>query len=125
MAANPTFFRFSLAICLALAGCATRNPAPLPQALPAEFSGGHGSAAAGNWPAKDWYREFDSDELNSFVDLAEQNNWDVAVARARVAQADARARQAGAAILPSVDATGNANYLAGHSSQGGGHELDW
>jgi NodT family efflux transporter outer membrane factor (OMF) lipoprotein len=27
--------------------------------------------------------------------------------------------------LPSVDATGNASYLAGHSSQGGGHELDW
>ena len=24
-----------------------------------------------------------------------------------------------------VDAAGNANYLAGHSSQGGGHELDW
>jgi NodT family efflux transporter outer membrane factor (OMF) lipoprotein len=110
---------------LALAGCATHNPAPPPQDLPVEFAGSHGSAATGHWPAKDWYREFDSDELNSFVDLAEQNNWDVAAARARVAQADARARQAGAAILPSVDATGNASYLAGHSSQGGGHELDW
>src|SRR5205807_621861 len=43
----------------------------------------------------------------------------------RVAQADARARQAGAAILPSVDANATGNYLAGHSSQGGGHELDW
>jgi multidrug efflux system outer membrane protein len=125
MAANPTLSRFGLAMGLALAGCATHNPAPPPQDLPVEFAGSHGSAAAGHWPAKDWYREFDSDELNSFVDLAEQNNWDVAAARARVAQADARARQAGAAILPSVDATGNANYLAGHSSQGGGHELDW
>jgi NodT family efflux transporter outer membrane factor (OMF) lipoprotein len=108
-----------------LAGCATQNRAPLPQDLPAEFASSRGSAAAGHWPAKDWYRDFESDELNSFVDLAEQNNWDVAAARARVAQADARARQAGAAILPSVDATGNANYLAGHSSRGGGHELDW
>ena len=125
MAANPTLFRFGLAMGLALAGCATHNPAPPPQDLPVEFAGSHGSAATGHWPAKDWYREFDSDELNSFVDLAEQNNWDVAAARARVAQADARARQAGAAILPSVDATGNASYLAGHSSQGGGHELDW
>jgi outer membrane protein, multidrug efflux system len=125
MAANPTLSRFGLAMGLALAGCATHNPAPPPQDLPVEFAGSHGSVAAGHWPAKDWYREFDSDELNSFVDLAEQNNWDVAAARARVAQADARARQAGAAILPSVDATGNANYLAGHSSQGGGHELDW
>jgi multidrug efflux system outer membrane protein len=125
MAANPTLFRFGLAMGLALAGCATHNPAPPPQDLPVEFAGSHGTAAAGHWPAKDWYREFDSDELDSFVDLAEQNNWDVAAARARVAQADARARQAGAAILPSVDATGSANYLAGHSSQGGGHELDW
>jgi NodT family efflux transporter outer membrane factor (OMF) lipoprotein len=40
-------------------------------------------------------------------------------------QADARAKQAGAAILPSLDATGNANFLAGHSSVGGAHELDW
>jgi multidrug efflux system outer membrane protein len=36
-----------------------------------------------------------------------------------------RARQANAAILPSVDATGNANYLAGHSSGGTAHETDW
>ncbi len=57
--------------------------------------------------------------------LAPKGNSDIAGARARVLQADARARQAGAALLPSVDATGTANYLAGHSSQGGGHELDW
>jgi NodT family efflux transporter outer membrane factor (OMF) lipoprotein len=42
-----------------------------------------------------------------------------------VAQADARARQAGAAILPTVDANATGNYFSGHSSQGGGHELDW
>ena len=110
---------------LALAGCATQKFASPPQDLPAEFAGRRGDGAAGQWPSKDWYRDFASDELNSFVDAAEKNNWDVAAARARVAQADARARQAGAAILPSVDAVGNANYLAGHSSQGGGHELDW
>ncbi len=42
-----------------------------------------------------------------------------------MAQADARARQAGAAILPSVDAGGNGNYLAGHSVNGSAHETDW
>jgi multidrug efflux system outer membrane protein len=125
MATKPTLIRAGFALALALTGCATRKPASLPQDLPAEFASSGGGAAASQWPSKDWYRDFDSDELNSFVDLAEKNNWDVAAARARVAQADARARQAGAAILPSVDATGNANFLAGHSSQGGGHELDW
>jgi multidrug efflux system outer membrane protein len=125
MAANATLIRVSFVLGLALAGCATQKFASPPQDLPAEFAGRRGDGAAGQWPSKDWYRDFASDELNSFVDAAEKNNWDVAAARARVAQADARARQAGAAILPSVDAVGNANYLAGHSSQGGGHELDW
>jgi outer membrane protein, multidrug efflux system len=132
MAANPTSIKISLVLGLIgltlgleLGGCATQDFAPVPLQLPAEFESSLGNAAAGQRPSKDWYRGFESDELDSFVDLAEKNNWDVAAARARVAQADARARQAGAAILPSVDATGNANFLAGHSSQGGGHELDW
>jgi outer membrane protein, multidrug efflux system len=125
MAANRPIIRVHLALALALAGCATQKLSPPAQELPAVFEGGRTAVAPSPWPSKDWYRDFDSEELNSFVDLAEKNNWDVTAARARVAQADARARQAGAAILPSVDATGNANYLAGHSSQGGGHELDW
>jgi outer membrane protein, multidrug efflux system len=125
MAANRPRISVHLALAFALAGCATQRPASLPQELPAAFEGSLGGAESGPWPSRAWYRDFDSEELNSFVDLAERNNWDVAAACARVAQADARARQAGAAILPSIDATGNANYLAGHSSQGGGHELDW
>jgi outer membrane protein, multidrug efflux system len=122
MAANSLLIRISLIFGLALTGCAAQDLAPVPQQLPAAFESPLG---AGRWPSREWYRGFDSDELNSLIGLAEKNNWDMAAARARVAQADARARQAGAAILPSVDATGNANFLAGHSSQGGGHELDW
>jgi outer membrane protein, multidrug efflux system len=124
MALNLTKIVYSFSICFALAGCATPTHAPLPPDLPAEFSNSDG-VASGPWLSNHWYRGFDSDELNSFVDLAEKSNGDVVAAGARVKQADARARQAGAAILPSVDAAGNANYLAGHSSQGGGHELDW
>ncbi len=124
MAVHTAMTRIGCALSLVLAGCAAQKIVPLPQDLPAEFESDHGPAA-GSWPSKDWYRDFGSEELNSFIDQAAGNNWDVAAARARVAQADARARQAGAAILPSVDAAGNANFLAGHSSQGGGHELDW
>jgi outer membrane protein, multidrug efflux system len=125
MAANPPVKSVAVAMAVVLAGCATQTLAPNPQVLPATFEGMRASVSPGAWMSKDWYREFDSDELDSLVEVAQESNGDVAIARARVTQADARARQAGAAILPSVDATGNANYLAGHSSQGGGHELDW
>ena len=105
-------------------GCADVKTAPPPPQTPASFE--HGQSASGPaWPAQDWYRAFGSDELDALVDLAVTNNTDLAAARARVAQADARARQAGAAILPALDANGNATYLAGHSPQGSGHELDW
>ena len=64
--------------------------------------------------------------MTTLVAAAAKDNLDLSEARARVKQADARARQAGAAILPSVDAVGSANFLAGHSSSSGsGHETDW
>src|SRR5579871_1803239 len=106
-----------------LTGCAAHpNKAPQ-QPLPSAFEASNGAAAP--WPAQQWYRDFGSDELDSLIDAAAQTNTDLEAARARVSQADACARQAGAAILPSVDAEGTTSYLAGHSSQGGGHELDW
>ena len=105
-------------------GCATES-APQPRAVtPAAFEH-HAAAAGAAWPAQDWYRGFGSDELNALVDEAVRDNTDLTGARERVAQADARARQAGAAILPKVGIDGNATYLSGHSSQGSGHELDW
>jgi outer membrane protein, multidrug efflux system len=109
-----------------LAACAARSPAPDAQNVPSGFEHQAGSSvSAAAWPAQGWYRDFGSDELTELITAASQANADLGAARARVIQADARARQAGAAILPSVDANGNANYLAGHSAQGGGHELDW
>lgn len=111
-------------LCAALAcGCVAGTPLQPAQDMPASFE--HDATARGSWPTQDWYRGFGSDELNSFVDLAVNNNWDLTAARERVLQADARARQAGAALLPSVDGNANANYLAGHSQQGSGHEFDW
>jgi NodT family efflux transporter outer membrane factor (OMF) lipoprotein len=108
-------------------GCSacSLQPMNLPgQPIPAAFEAPspHGSAA---WPSKDWYRRFGSAELDSLIEEATSNNFDVARARARVAEADARAKQAHAGILPSVDAGGNANYLAGHSVNGSAHETDW
>ncbi len=106
-----------------LTSCAVQPAAIAPQNLPATFDAP--AEPAGSLPTQAWYRGFSSQELNAFVDGASGGNLDIAAASARVAQADARARQAGAALLPSLDAVGNVNYLAGHSSQGSGHESDW
>jgi multidrug efflux system outer membrane protein len=114
----------ALAFALLACGCAAESPPQAPPIAPAAFEYG-AEAPRASWPARDWYTGFDSDELNQLVELAIHDNTDLTAARERVAQADARARQAGAAILPKVSIDGNATYLSGHSQQGSGHELDW
>lgn len=103
--------------------CASRPVTPPRPAVPGAFDAAAGSVA--HWPAEQWYRAFGSDELDELIQAAVRANTDLAVARARVAEADARAREAGAALLPSVDLGAAGTYLAGHSALGGGHELDW
>jgi outer membrane protein, multidrug efflux system len=109
---------------LACSSCALQPPMPVVPAVPGAFDNGTGGVPAA-WPGKDWYRGFRSAALDALVERASNSNLDLAAATARVAQADERARQAGAAILPSVDALGNGNFLAGHSRDGSAHELDW
>ena len=109
---------------LACTSCALQAPKPVVPEVPAAFDNATPGATAA-WPGKDWYRGFQSPALDGLLRTAASANLDLAAARARITQADARARQAGAAILPSVDAVGNGNFLAGHSSNGSAHELDW
>lgn len=106
------------------AGCALQAAKTPPPVLPAAFDKALPNGAA-NWPSKDWYHGFGSADLDALVAQATANNFDLATSRARVAQADARARQAHASILPSVGAAGTANYFQGHSVNGSAHETDW
>jgi outer membrane protein, multidrug efflux system len=55
------------------------------------------------WPSADWWQGFGSEKLNELIAEAESSNDDLAAAIARVQEADAQARIAGAALLPSVD----------------------
>ena len=96
----------------------------MPEHLPSAFRYQADRTSEG-WPAKDWYRAFQSQTLDDLIDSAAGANLDLQAARARVLQANARARQAGAALLPSLDASPNGTYYAGHSAHGGGHEFDW
>jgi NodT family efflux transporter outer membrane factor (OMF) lipoprotein len=55
-----------------------------------------------------WWRGFRSSELSDLVEEAITSNLDIAVAVARIVQADAQARVAGAALLPTVDLNADA-----------------
>src|ERR1700722_14226395 len=118
-----TFARCGLIGCLCV-GCSLQATKPAAPTPPAAFDKAPPNQSA-NWPSKDWYHGFASPELDALIAAAASSNLDLEMARARVAQADARARQAHAGLLPSVDAGGNANYLAGHAVNGSAHETDW
>ncbi|HWF76616.1 MAG TPA: efflux transporter outer membrane subunit [Caulobacteraceae bacterium] len=68
------------------------------------------TTAAQAWPSPDWWRGFRSPELDALIELARAQNLDIAAAIARVRQADAQVRIAGAALLPTVNATATGNY---------------
>jgi NodT family efflux transporter outer membrane factor (OMF) lipoprotein len=63
---------------------------------------------AGAWPDRQWWRSFGSPELDELIVAARANNRDLAAAVARIRQADAQARIARAALLPTVSADGGA-----------------
>ena len=68
------------------------------------FLAGSNQAAA-EQPLAAWWREFDNPELNATIDRVLDSSNDLAAAAARVEQAAAEARIAGAAGLPTVNAT--------------------
>jgi outer membrane protein, multidrug efflux system len=57
----------------------------------------------GIWPSADWWHGFGSQTLDDLIAEAQRSNDDLAAAVARVEEADAQARIAGAPLLPSVD----------------------
>lgn len=58
------------------------------------------------WPSPDWWRAFRSPQLDALMDKARAGNLDLVTAMARVRQADAQARIAGAPLLPSIGVQG-------------------
>jgi NodT family efflux transporter outer membrane factor (OMF) lipoprotein len=79
-------------------------------------------------PTLDWWRGFRSSELTTLMEEAQKVNLDIAAATARFIQADAQARIAGAALLPSLNGSGSENYsrTSGSSASGlsiGGREV--
>ncbi len=92
--------------CAALVGCSVGTPYRRPDIpLPKEW---HEPAPASIWPSADWWHGFGSARLEGLIAEAERGNDDLAGAIARVQEADAQARIAGAPLLPTVDMSGAA-----------------
>jgi multidrug efflux system outer membrane protein len=71
-------------------------------------------ATSAQWPSSDWWTSFNSPALNELMKQAQTANDDIAAAIARIQQADAQARIAGAPLLPSLglDASGTRERAA-------------
>ena len=118
-------------VCALLNACSVGPTYTRPKvALPAQWqesavNGVEGSGADGSraspsvWPAADWWHGFGSAQLDELIAEAERNNDDLAGAVARVREADAQARIAGAPLLPSLDLGATATRERAQASGGG------
>src|SRR5471032_3382342 len=98
---------------LALAGCAAVGPdyRPPTASAPAAFAGASGAAAlasSSDAELKEWWRGFHDPTLDDLIDRALAGNLDVKTAVSRIRQARARERIAGAAAMPTLNASGQA-----------------
>ena len=66
-----------------------------------------------DWPQTDWWHGFGSTQLDDYIARAQAGNDDIAAAIARVREADAQARIAGAALLPTLDGGASASLAGG------------
>jgi NodT family efflux transporter outer membrane factor (OMF) lipoprotein len=110
----------------ALAGCLPNlDRTNLALDIPNSYRQARGTPHAA-LPPLDWWRAFRSPELTAFMEEARLANFDVAAAVARIVQADANARIAGAPLLPLVTAGGSASrsqvsLATGTGGAGGGN----
>jgi multidrug efflux system outer membrane protein len=119
-------FTVGVGLCLAslLAGCLTTDRLDLAVEIPGSYRAAPGTPS--NAPPKlDWWRDFRSKELTDLMEEAQAANFDIAAAVARIIQADAASKIAGAPLFPSVDLNASAtrtrsSQATGSSSTGGG-----
>jgi NodT family efflux transporter outer membrane factor (OMF) lipoprotein len=106
-----------------LAGCLLTERPELALEIPDAYKAAPGAPASAP-PTLDWWRGFRSKELTDLIQEAQTSNFDIAVAVARIIQADAASKIAGAALYPNVNlnasATRTRSSQASDSGGGGG-----
>ena len=108
---------------LSLGGCLLSGDKPEPGlVIPRAYDGGpkNPALAEAAVPTLDWWRGFRSKELTEVIEEARAANLDIAAAVARIVQADAQARVAGAPLLPNVVLNGSATRLRTSQSTSAG-----
>lgn len=109
-----------IVLTLPLAGCflgSIEVPAALD--IPRSYRAGPRNVDAA-LPSVVWWRGFRSRELADLIEEGLTSNFDVAVAVARIIQADAQSRIAGAPLLPAIDFGGTATRSRAAQTSGGG-----
>lgn len=103
-----------LAIATLLAGCTVGPDYQRPAiSLPAAFSHTAISTTATAPSAtlsRAWWKAFNDPILDQLIDSALVNNADIQLASARIEEADAVLRQAGAALFPAIDGNAGSNH---------------
>ena len=100
----------ALSLAPLLAGCFVNTEKPeLAVDIPEHYRFA-GAGPEANLPALDWWRGFRSPELTQLIEEAQTSNLDIAVAVARIMQADAQARIAGAPLLPNISGVATAAH---------------
>jgi NodT family efflux transporter outer membrane factor (OMF) lipoprotein len=97
-------------ICTMVAACSVGPTYHRPDIAPPtqwhegpDATAGSPAAAASPWPEAGWWHGFGSPQLDELIAEAERNNDDLAGAIARVREADAQVRIAGAPLFPTLD----------------------
>src|SRR5580658_10012115 len=107
---------------LALAACSVGPAYKRPDiASPPQWQETSTLQGAAVWPSADWWHGFGSEKLDELIAEAQRSNDDLAAAIARVQEADAQARIAGAPLLPSLDFGADATRQQAQVS-GAGHQ---
>jgi NodT family efflux transporter outer membrane factor (OMF) lipoprotein len=111
-----------VALALPLGGCLLTERVDPALDIPVSYRAGPKNAAAAEkaLPRLDWWSGFRSRELTDIIEEARIANLDIAAAIARIVQADAQARIAGAALLPTVGLNGSASRSRASQSTGTG-----
>jgi NodT family efflux transporter outer membrane factor (OMF) lipoprotein len=102
-----------------LSGCIPAlAPRPNPKPVSVYRSEQTFTAPESPWPEEDWWHAYDDPQLDRLISEALVGSPDLRIVQARLLQAETIAKQAGAALLPRVDAQGSASELRQSLNQG-------
>ena len=105
----------TLTACASVPDLGARPEIRAPESIASAASFG---SDAGEWPAAGWWRGYGDAQLDGLMREAIAGSPDLRMASARLRKAQAYARQAGAALLPQIDATSSAGFVQQSENNG-------